>query len=416
MAAFYSDLENYLDRKPVSAQVQDFTYLAGLFMQRHVGAVLAVSLLICAMAAGMVAWSGEARRANLEAERASREASQARQALAESRDISRFLVSLFELTGTRSGQPERMTTRELLDLGASNLEKMEPIQPLDRARLLHLLAQIYTEVYALEQAEDMVHKSLAIRRAHLPAGHADIADSLGQLGEIYRIQMRFEDAEPQLLESLAIAQQAQPENPVITAKAWNRLGNLYWNQERLDDAINAHERALEIREVRLGGQDQDALAESLYNLGIMLLSRERNSEAALYLGQAAALYRTLLGENHLRTASAYNNLAIAEENTGQLEAAERHYREAISMWQKIYGADAPSPDAGHGNAGALTGRWGRYAEGVAAGQLALQTRVNAHGANHPDIVPALIALGVNQGNSGDLAAAEQSLLRAQEDL
>lgn len=412
VVAFYADLEDYLDEMPVTAQVQDFTYIAGLFVRRNFGAVLAASLLMCAMALGMIAWSGEARRANLEADRASMEAAQAREALAESRDISRFLVSLFELTGTQSGQPERMTTRELLDLGASNLENMESIDPLDRARLLQLLAEIYTEVYALDQAEEMVRKSLEIRRRELSDNHPEVAESLGQLGEIYRIQMRFEDAEPQLLESLEIARSAALENPAITANAWNRLGNLYWNQERLDEAIVAHERALEIREIRLGGQDQDALAESLYNLGIMLLSRGRYSEATPYLGEAAELYRELLGENHLRTASAYNNLAIAEDNSGRLELAEQHYREAINLWTKIHGPDHPRPMLARETLVRSLGRWGRYLEGVTLGKKALAERISVHGPDHPDIVPAMIALGVNQGNAGDLDGAEQNLNRA----
>ncbi len=74
VAAFYDDLSNFLNRKPVSAQSQDFTYLVGLFAQRNLGFVAAGTLLIGAMVVGLVAWSGEARRANLEAERASREA------------------------------------------------------------------------------------------------------------------------------------------------------------------------------------------------------------------------------------------------------------------------------------------------------------------------------------------------------
>jgi len=412
VGALFSDLESYLGRRPVQARVLDFTYVGGLFVRRNLGAVLAAGLLLAVMGAGMIAWSTEARRAAAEAERANHEAAQARRALAEAGDVTEFLVNLFRRTGRESGQPERMTTRELLDLGAASVRDEPGMAPLERARLLQLLAEIYTEVYVLDEAEALVRESLALRREHLPEGHPDIAESLGQLGDIFRIEMRYEEAEPLLREALEIAERAQPAHASDVARAWNRLGTLYWNQERLDEAITAHERALEIREIEMGGQDPAGLAESTYNLGIMLLGRDRHAEALPYLEQAVELYRELLGESHLRTAAAYNNLAIAEENTGQLDAAEAHYRSAISSWRSVYGPNHPRPMLAFENLVRALGRWGRAEEGVAAGREALTQRVAVHGANHVDAVPAMIALGVNLAFAGDLADAREQLQRA----
>ncbi|MEJ2534638.1 MAG: serine/threonine-protein kinase, partial [Gammaproteobacteria bacterium] len=409
---FFADLERYLGHRPVSARAQDFTYVGGLFVRRNFGAVAAACLLLAAMGAGMVAWSTEARRAAAEADRANREAAQARRALAESSDLTDFLVNLFRRTGRESGQPERMTTRELLDLGAEAVRSEAGMGPLERARLFQLLAEIYTEIYVLDEAEHLVRESLALRREHLPEGHPDIAESLGQLGDIYRIEMRYEEAEPLLREALEIAEQSQPAHPSDVARAWNRIGTLYWNQERLDEAIAAHERALEIREIEMGGQDPAGLAESTYNLGIMLLGRDRYAEAVPYLEQAARLYDELLGENHLRTAAAFNNLAIAEENTGQLDDAEAHYRAAIRSWRGVYGEDHPRPMLAFETLVRALGRWGRAEEGVAAGREALETRIRVHGADHPDVVPAMIALGVNLGFAGDLEGARAQLEHA----
>mgnify|MGYP000208115186 CR=1 FL=1 len=46
VAAFHDDLLNFLNRKPVNAQPQDFTYVANLFVQRNLGLVAAGALLL----------------------------------------------------------------------------------------------------------------------------------------------------------------------------------------------------------------------------------------------------------------------------------------------------------------------------------------------------------------------------------
>ncbi len=411
VAAFYDDLAHFLARKPVSAQSQDFTYLAGLFVQRHLGLVAAGGLLVVAMVLGLVAWSGEARRANLEAERASREAAVAHEALSESRQLSSFLVRLFSLTGESSGAPERMTTEELLELGAANLDSMDAIDPLARARLRQLLGEVYMELYLLDKAEDMVTQALNTRRELLGGDHPLVAESMGQLAGIYRTRMSYEEAEPLLLEALGIAREADPPALTVTADLWSRLGELYYDQSRLDEAIAAYERALEIRELELSGQDERALADSLYDLGVIHKDRGRHGEAEAYFTEALESYERLLG-NSVRTADTLENLAYSEDEIGQFEDAERHLRAAYDTWAAIEGPDAPEAVRALERLVQGLTRWGRYNEGIIAGQRALALRERSQGRNHPDLVNNLISLGINEGFAGSYANAERTLNRA----
>ncbi len=411
VAAFYDDLANFLNRKPVSAQAQDFTYLIGLFAQRNLGFVAAAALLIGAMVVGLVAWSGEARRANLEAERASREAMLAEEALAESRELSNFLVSLFSLTGEASGAPERMTTRELLNLGANNLDSMEAVDPLAKARLRQLLGEVYTELFMLDQAEGMVRQALDTRRELLGPNHPSVADSMGQLADILRTRMSYEESEPLLLEALDIARRARPQDLAITADLWSRLGELYSDQSRLDEAITAHERALEIREFEMRGQDDRALANSLYDLGVILQTRGRSAEAEAYFSQAIEIYRSMLG-NGQRIADTLANLAQSEEAIGQLDDAEKHLREAYDVWATIESPDDSNAIRALERLVQALTRWGRYNEGIIAGQRALALREGVLGRNHPDLINSLLALSINEGFAGDYRNASRNLDRA----
>lgn len=410
--SFLHDVGNYLGHYPVSARDYEFTDVARLFVRRHAGAVIAGGLLLLALAVGLMAWSQEAQRATTEAQRAQREALQAHEALAESRQLSDFMVELFELTGTRTGQPDRMTTRELLDLGAEHLASRPAMPPLERARLMQLLGEIYMRVYALDPAREMATQALALRRENLPASDTAIADSLGLLGDILRIEMRYEEAEPLLREALSIALNAQPPHPAATAVAWERLASLYWMQDHTDEAIAALERALDIRELDLGGANEPALADALFHLGNMLHSRGRDAEAHPYLAQAVRLYLTLRGDADSQTATALHNLAETEEALGLLEAAEANYSAAIAAWRINHGRHHPRPMMATESLARALGRWGRPGDGAAVAQTAVSDREAAHGPEDPQVAPALIALGVNQALDGQNGAARATLERA----
>jgi non-specific serine/threonine protein kinase/serine/threonine-protein kinase len=413
VAAFHDDLLNFLNRKPVNAQPQDFTYVANLFVQRHLGLVGAGMLLLLAMVLGLLAWSGEAQRANELKDIAEAEALAAQEALTESRELANFMTSLFQLTGEATGTPERMTTEELLAVGANNLDNMDALNPLARARLRQLLGEIYRDVYLLDEAEKMFADALETRRELLGPSHPDVAESMGQLAGIYRTRMSYEEAEPMLLEALQIARNAQPQEYHVTADLWSRLGELYRDQSRLDEAIDAYESALDIRELEMSGQDDRALADSQYDLGLINLDRGRFADAEVYFTQATELYRRVLG-NSQRTANALENLAAAEEELGQLEEAENHLREAYDVWAAIETPDDSNAIRSLENLVRALTRWGRYNEGIIAGQRAVALRERVEGRESPDLVPALVALGINQGFAGDYEPAQQSLLRALE--
>lgn len=411
VAAFHDDLANFIARKPVTAQAQDFTYVASLFMQRHLGLVAAGGLLVAAMLLGLVAWSGEARRANLEAERANREAEAAREALAESRELSSFMSNLFQVTGESVGMPERLTTEELLAVGASNLDNMESLDPLARARLQQWLGEVYHELYMLPEAERMFLESLATRRAELGDDDPAVAESLSHVAGIYLTRMYYDKAEPTLLQALQIARDAAPQDFAVTATIYDRLGDLYQFLGRYDEAVNAYESALEIRELVLSDQDDRGLADSLYNLGMVNNERGRYADGEVYLSQAADLYRQISG-NSARTAEALWHLATAEEEIGQLDEAELHLREGYEVWAAVEAPDSTNAIRAQERLVQALTRWGRYREGVAAGERVVMLRESADGPDNPDLVPALVALGINQGFAGDHDAAGATLQRA----
>src|SRR5690349_4868473 len=63
--------------------------------------------------------------------------------------------------------------------------------------------------------------------------------------------------------------------------------------------------------------------------------------AARLLGEAARAQEAALGPNHLDLANTLNNLAVAHERCGQLDAAEREYRRAHAIAARMLPAGDP---------------------------------------------------------------------------
>ncbi|MEM8934309.1 MAG: serine/threonine-protein kinase, partial [Acidobacteriota bacterium] len=138
-----SDLERHLGREPVVARQATSAYVAQRFARRHLGPLIAATLLILALLGGLVARTMEARRAQAASVRATAEAERALVANAEAEQVRDFLIDLF-----RGADVERpgggLTIQEVLDRAANDLRDDLQDQPLVRARLLQTIGTLYT--------------------------------------------------------------------------------------------------------------------------------------------------------------------------------------------------------------------------------------------------------------------------------
>jgi Protein of unknown function (DUF2914)/Tetratricopeptide repeat len=80
---------------------------------------------------------------------------------------------------------------------------------------------------------------------------------------------------------------------------------------------------------------------SLFDAAEQAAIRGDFAAAARLLGQAARAQEAALGPDHLDLANTLNNLAVAHERCGQLDAAEREYRRAHAIAARTRPADDP---------------------------------------------------------------------------
>jgi tetratricopeptide (TPR) repeat protein len=114
-----------------------------------------------------------------------------------------------------------------------------------------------------------------------------------------------------------------------------------WQRGDYRQARSLFERALSIREARLGADHPDT-AQSLSNLGGVLSEQQRDLDRARsLLERALAIREARLGPDHPDTAWSLTNLALVSRDQGDLDGARALFERALAIWEARLGADHP---------------------------------------------------------------------------
>ena len=397
-----ADLRRYLRHLPVLAGPPSTRYLISKFVRRHRLGVAAVLVAALGLIVGFTARSLEAQRANREAQRASREAETSKQ-------ISDFLVSLFEVSDPGSGERADVTAREILSRGSERIHESLADQPMVRARLLNLLGHVYGMLGQYQQAEPLVEEGLALRLEQFPRSHPEVADSLQELGQLRHWQGRTEEARDLLLEALETA--AAGGDTEAMGVASMTLGGVYGNLGEFEEAERLYRRALEIR-IAARGEDHSSVAATLNNLGNLYYDLQRWPEAEQAHLRAIAIKEKALGPEHFFVAQSLNNLGNVYVAQERLEEARELHRRALAIKSNKLPADHIEIGASHHNLGDIALAQGdvvaaeeRYREGLRIFQSTLEP-------GHPYLAYSFVGLGAIREEQGDVELAAAFYRRA----
>ncbi|HPW55685.1 MAG: protein kinase [Thermoanaerobaculaceae bacterium] len=221
-----------LDRRRAALEADRLSHAQAERSRRRrrllIPAVTALTVFSAAMAI-------QARRIGLEAARAEREAAAAR-------EVSRFLVDLFDLAGAAGGRGETVTARELLDQGARRMQEAAGGDRLTQARLADAMGVAYLKLGLLGRAKGLVDSALQTRRELLPANHPDLAASLDNAGLLAVRLRQYDQAEKLLGEALAGREKALGMRHPDLVATLEHLALLYREQGRYDLAKPYEER------------------------------------------------------------------------------------------------------------------------------------------------------------------------------
>lgn len=402
-----SDIQRYLEGKPVIARRDTMSYRTSKFVRRHwlpVAASASVVFLILAFATTTYVQSV---RIAAERDRVAEQRAVAERERARAEEVSSFLVNLFKLSDPQENRGNQVTARELLDSGAKRLQSGLQNQPATKAALLSTVGAVYDSLGQYKEAQPILTESLTLQ------SRSDDKSRIATLLELSRARKGAGDlngAEAPLQEALHVSQSEYGAASQESGRTLWALGQLRYQQDRLVDAKLLYNRGLKILEAtHAPPTDISALLDDLANV---YADEQQWALAKQTYERALDVDRRLLGDDHPRVAIRLNNLAVVAQNMGDLKLAETLFRDAIRRNEIAYGDRHPETGATRGNYGLLLQREGRLAEAEPLLRSALEVELKLYGPDNYNVGYARVSLAMLLHEQGNLAGAEAEFRQA----
>ncbi len=371
---FAADVLRHLANEPVVAAPPSRAYRLRKFVRKNRGAVLAASLVLLALVAGMAGTTWgliEAKRAQFRAEAGEQlsgdrlvEVVSEKKKVEEEKKIAQtvrnFLQNtLLAQTDTRtqaytllkagessSGATLNPTIRELLDRAAKTLapDRIEanlPKQPLIQAAILQTVGATYRNIGEPQTAIDFLKRSETLRRQHLGAEHPETLNSKSILAMAYFDVGKLDLALPLFEEVLKLWKVTLGPDDPQTLRGMGHLASAYVDAGKLDLALPLFEETLKFQKVKLGPDHPDTLM-GMSNLAVAY-NRAGKFDLALALDEETlGLKRAKLGPDHPDTLMSMNNLAGTYWSANKLEKSIPLFEESLRKMESKLGRDHPS--------------------------------------------------------------------------
>jgi serine/threonine-protein kinase len=193
------------------------------------------------------------------------------------------------------------------------------------------------------------------------------------------------------------------DQPLAHAQLLSVLGTIHHRMRSFARAESLHRRALTLRRASLGDDNTD-VAESMFQLGLVLAARGESDTARSLLRQSLDIRRRFLGEAHPDVAQTRLRLA----NWTPLTAAEKIQllRQMLAVSRRAYGPEHPEVAERMLELGSQLRNFGFHAEAEPFLRESLAMRRRVAGEDKENIYRHMLALGLLLTNQGKLAAAE----------
>jgi eukaryotic-like serine/threonine-protein kinase len=402
-----SDIERYLEGKPVIARRDTMSYRTAKFVRRHwlpVTTGVSAAFLILAFATTSYVQS---LRIAAERDRVAEQRERAERERARAEEVSSFLVNLFKLSDPEENRGNQITARELLDSAAKRLQAGLQGQPATKAALLSTVGAVYDSLGQYKDALPLLSESLQLQ----PDSHGKSRiDTLLELGRARMGAGDLPAAEAPLQEALRLAQSNFGATSVEAGHALWALGMLRHQQGQFGEAKDLYIHSLGILETSVAPQtDVSAVLDDLAKV----YAREQQwTLAKQTYERALEVDRRVLGDDHPRVAMRLNSLAVVAQNMGDLRRAEDLYREAIRRHEKTYGDRHPETILSKVNYGLLLQREGRLAEAEPLLRDAVSMTSSLYGPDHYKVGYARVNLAMLLHDQGNLTEAEGEFRQA----
>jgi eukaryotic-like serine/threonine-protein kinase len=402
-----SDIQRFLEGKPVIARRDTVSYRTSKFVKRHwlpVSAAAAATFMIIAFS---VSTYEQSVRIAAERDRAAQQRERAERERARAEEVSGFLVNLFKLSDPEENRGNQVTARELLDSGAKRLEAGLQNQPETKAALLSTVGAVYDSLGQFKDALPILDEALHLQGPSHDGSH------IGTLLEVANARIgtgNLPGAEPPLQDALHISQSEFGAKSIESGRTLWALGRLRLQQGRFGEAKDLFMQSLAI--LQSDNAPQTDISSLLDDLAKVYTRAQQWDLAKQTYERALDIDRRVLGDDHPRVAQYLDNLAIVAQYMGDLEQAETLYRDALNRMESAYGERHPETAMTKGNYGLLLQREGRLTEAEPLLRDAVAIRLSLFGPDNYNVGYARVSLAMLLHDKGDLVASETEFRQA----
>jgi eukaryotic-like serine/threonine-protein kinase len=402
-----SDIQRFLEGKPVIARRDTVSYRTSKFVKRHwlpVSAAAAATFMIIAFS---VTTYEQSVRIAAERDRAAQQRERAERERARAEEVSGFLVNLFKLSDPEENRGNQVTARELLDSGAKRLEAGLQNQPETKAALLSTVGAVYDSLGQFKDALPILDEALHLQGPSHDGSH------IGTLLEVANARIgtgNLPGAEPPLQDALHISQSEFGAKSIESGRTLWALGRLRFQQGRFGEAKDLFVQSLAI--LRTDNAPQTDISSLLDDLARVYTRGQQWLLAKQTYEQALDIDRRVLGDDHPRISQYLDNLAFVAQNMGDLKQAEILYRDALNRKEATYGERHPETVMTKGNYGLLLQREGRLTEAEPLLRDAVAIRLSLFGPDNYNVGYARVSLAMLLHDKGELVASETEFRQA----
>ena len=322
-AELLDDLVRYRQGLPVNARPDTWTYRARRFVRRNRLAVSAAALFVVLLGSFAGTMTVQQRATAREA--------------AKARNVSDFLVDLFDATDPFSGSSVRTDSMSMRDFIVARGEKVAELkdQPEVQLQALNVVGHMYFSLGLYDRAQRMYEQARTLGTKLHPNGSEETVRTLMNIGDLQRITSDLTGSVATLAKALEQAR-ALRNADATTGAVLNAYGDALRQAGKHKEAEPILREAVEVQ-TRLHGARSRQAADALNNLGLLLYTRGDHEQARPILEQALAVERVTLPAVHPQTSATLNNLGLVRKNLGDLRGAEAALREAMQIKRKIWG-------------------------------------------------------------------------------
>jgi hypothetical protein len=323
--AFASDLQRYLRGEPVLARPDRAAYRLRKIAGRHRVALSVACVIVLALSAATAVSLMQAHEARKQAARATA--------------TKEFLLRVFRANDPRiaADKPRsEITARELLDIGASRIEKEFAGQPELQIELLGLVADMYDMMSEEKQYAAAQQRRIELARAYYGANHPIVIQGLLSEADGACQRQDYGKAQRLLDETDAALRNSGQDHGLLRANWLRTKARMLSSMaDRQEDFRQALDQGLALY-ARVAPRSNDyAAALSLASLD--RTERGDDGQAAQFLVRALAVAQAAPDRDDSMIADFLFNLARNQERLGDFPAAEATYDRAETQARGTYG-------------------------------------------------------------------------------